>query len=74
MAIKGTGGDFVKINTTAIKAAIAEKGMTQRETAEKAGIAQPQFSTMLARGTATCKSAGRIAAALEVPVAAILEP
>ena len=64
----------MKINTNMIKATIAEKGMTQRETAEKAGISQPQFSTMLARGTATCKSAGRIAAALEVPVTVILEP
>lgn len=64
----------MKIKTAVIKATIAEKGLTQRETAARAGIAQPQFSTMLARGTATCKSAGRIAAALEVPVAAILEP
>ena len=64
----------MKINTAVIKAAIAEKGLTQRETAEKAGFAQPQFSAMLARGTATCKSAGRIAAALELPVSAILQP
>ncbi len=64
----------MKINTTAIKAAIAEKGLTQREAAERAGITQPQLSATLARGTATCKSAGRIAAALELPVAAILEP
>lgn len=54
----------IKINVGRVKAALASKGLTTEEAAEKAGITQSRFRRILSEGQCSSISLGRIARVL----------
>jgi DNA-binding Xre family transcriptional regulator len=56
----------------AIKKIMAEKLMTQTDLAKIAGLTKPSISRVLAKGTCTIKSCGKIAKALGVDLSEIV--
>lgn len=61
----------MNIKRSQIEILQAERGITQAELAAQAKISRQCLSTIIRRGTCTPKTAGRLAAALDVPVAEI---
>ena len=61
------------INTQRIEVMLAERGLTKAALAEVCGISRQNVSTIIRRGTCEPKTAGKLAAGLEVPVAEIIE-
>ena len=62
----------MNIDTVKIEILIAERMTTQKSVAEKCGIARQNLNAILKRKTCMPKTAGRIADALNVPVAEII--
>lgn len=60
------------INATKIETKIAEQGLTKKALATRCGISAQNISTIIRRGTCEPKTAGKLAAALGVPVADII--
>ena len=58
----------IKLDTLAIKKLMAEKRMTTAEVARLSGINSNTITRVTKRGTCTVKTAGSIAAALDVSV------
>lgn len=63
----------MKINRRRILIAMAESGMTKKEIAEKANLYTQSLKTILNRGTCEPRTVGKIAKALGVSVAEIME-
>lgn len=63
----------MKLNTWKIKLLLAEKGMNQADLAVKCGVNRQQINEILSRETCSLKTLGRIAKALDVPVAEIVK-
>lgn len=61
------------INKQQIERSLAEKGMSKSALAEKCGVSRQSISTILGRGTCEPKTAGKLAAALGVTVAEIVQ-
>lgn len=61
----------MKVKGSKIEILQAEQGITQTELAAQAKISRQCLSTIIRRGTCAPKTAGRLAAALGVPVAEI---
>lgn len=62
----------MKINRTKIETVMAENQLTLSQLSMASGIAKQNISTIMRRGTCTPRTAGRIAAGLQLPVAAIV--
>ena len=62
----------MKISRTKIESIMAENQMTLSQLSTASGIAEQNISTVIRRGTCTPRTAGRIAAGLQLPVAAII--
>lgn len=62
----------VQLNDVAIAIALARKRMTRKELCDMTNINQGNFSTMMKRGKVRPKTAGTIAAALDVDVTEII--
>ena len=62
----------MKINRTKIETVMAENQITLSQLSMASGIAKQNISTIMRRGTCTPRTAGRIAAGLQLPVAAIV--
>lgn len=54
----------MQLDTHKIKLALVTRGMTQRELAYNSGISRQSVSTILARGTCSSVTAGKIAKGL----------
>lgn len=63
----------MNISSLKIEIEMAEKGLTKQELADRCGIARQNVGAIIRRGTCEPKTAGKLAAGLGVPVAAILE-
>lgn len=63
----------LKLNALRIETILAEQGITKSALACRCGISRQNISTILRRGTAEPKTAGRLAGGLGVPVADIVE-
>lgn len=61
------------INTQRIETMMAERGLTKKALAESCGISAQNVSTIIRRGTAEPKTAGKLARGLGVPVAEIIK-
>lgn len=61
----------MRFNHFEVQNLIAEKGLTQTEFAQMAGLRRQSLSLILSRGTASLATIGKIAKALDVPVASI---
>lgn len=61
------------INKQQIERSLAEKGMSKSALAEKCGVSRQSISTILGRGTCEPKTVGKLAAALGVTVAEIVQ-
>jgi DNA-binding Xre family transcriptional regulator len=68
-----TGGEPMKLNTWKIKLILAEKEMNQSDLAVKCGVNRQQINEILSRESCTLKTLGRIAKALDIPVAEIVK-
>ena len=62
----------MKLNTAKIDILLAKKIWTKTMLAEKCGVARQNISSVLVRGICEPKTAGKIAAALEVDVESII--
>lgn len=62
----------MKINTSKIEIALAERNMTWSQLALASGISRQNITTIVRRGSCTPRTAGRIATGLQLPVAAIV--
>lgn len=60
------------LNTQRIELMLAERGLTKSALAENCGISRQNVSTIIRRGTCEPKTAGKLAAGLDVPVAEII--
>lgn len=58
----------MKLDTHKISVALAEKELTRTALAEKSGISRQSLSTILARGTCSPVTAGRLAKGLGLKV------
>ncbi len=63
----------MKLNTWKIKLILAEKEMNQADLAVKCGVNRQRINELLSRATCSLKTLGRIAKALDVPVAEIVK-
>lgn len=63
----------MKLNTWKIKLSLADKEMNQADLAVKCGVNRQQINEILSRETCSLKTLGRIAKALDVPVAEIVK-
>lgn len=63
----------MKIDSIKIKLLMAEQEINQTVLSERCGIARQNVSTLLARGTCSVVSAGKIAKALGIPVREIIK-
>ena len=63
----------MKLNVWKIKLLLAEKEMNQADLAVKCGVNRQQINEILSRETCSLKTLGRIAKALDVPVAKIVK-
>ena len=63
----------MKLNTWKIKLILAEKEMNQSDLAVKIGMNRQQINELLSRETCSLKTLGRIAKALDIPVAEIVK-
>lgn len=63
----------MKLNALKIKLILAEREMNQSDLAAKIGVNRQQVNDFLSRETCTLKTLGRIAKALDVPVAEIVK-
>lgn len=63
----------MKIDTIKVQLLLAEQEMTKTDLAEKSGICRQNISIILGRGTCTPATAGKIAKALDIPVAEIVK-
>lgn len=61
------------INKQQIERSLAEKGMSKSALAEKCGVSRQSISTILGRGTCEPKTVSKLAAALGVTVAEIVQ-
>jgi len=61
------------INVQYIETKLAEQGLTKTAYAQNCGISRQNVSTILRRGTAEPKTAGKLAVGLRVPVADIIK-
>ena len=66
-------GEKMKILKSKLFVIMATSGITQGDIAKKMGVSRSYISTVLARGTCSPKTAGRIAKALNVSVESIVE-
>lgn len=64
---------MMKLNAWKIKLVLAEKGMNQADLAIKCGVNRQQINEILSRESCTLKTLGRIAKALDIPVAEIVK-
>lgn len=58
----------MRINSFRINAQLARQGMTQSELAKKTGMTRQATSTLIRRGSCEPRTAGKIAAALNIDV------
>ena len=63
----------MRVNTSKIKAILAERDMAQKDLAAIAGMSSQSISAILTRGTCELKNAGKIARGLNVPVSEIMK-
>lgn len=63
----------MKIDTNKVTLILAEQEMTKKVLAEKSGICRQNISIILGRGTCTPATAGKIAKALDIPIAEIIK-
>lgn len=63
----------MKLNTWKIKLILAEREMNQSDLAVKIGVNRQQVNEILGRESCSLKTLGRIAKALDVPVAEIVK-
>lgn len=63
----------MNINTTQLQIAMAERRMSLTQLSERSGVAKQNISTIIRRGTCTPKTAGKLAAGLNVPVKEIVK-
>ena len=63
----------MKLDAQKIRLILANKEMNQSDLAIKIGVNRQQVNEVLSRGTCSLKTLGRIAKALDVPVAAIVK-
>ena len=63
----------MKLNAWKIKLILAEKEMNQADLAVKCSVNRQQINEILSRETCSLKTLGRMAKALEVPVAEIVK-
>lgn len=63
----------MNVSRTRIDAILAERGLTQTALAANSGLSRQSISTILTRGTCAPKSAGKLARALGVEVAELME-
>ncbi len=63
----------MRLSKSKIMVLLAERGLTMAQAAALVGMLPNNFSSLLSRGTCQTTTAGRIAAALEVPVSSIVE-
>ena len=63
----------MKLNVWKIKLLLAEKEMNQTDLAVKCSVNRQQINEILSRETCSLKTLGRIAKALDVPVAEIVK-
>lgn len=63
----------MKLNAWKIKLILAEKEMNQSDLAVKCGVNRQQINEILSRESCSLKTLGRIAKALDVPVAEIVK-
>lgn len=63
----------MKLNAWKIKLILAEKEMNQSDLAVKCGVNRQQINEILSRETCSLKTLGRIAKALDIPVAEIVK-
>ena len=78
MAQKGSvwsyiGGGYLKIKVMEIKKIMAESGWNNSVLAKESGISRQSISTILARGSCSIPSAGKIARALGVELETIMK-
>ena len=66
-------GRNIVIDTTKIEIIMADRCLTQKELAERYGIATSTIRTVLKRGSCTTKTAGTLAAALGISVRDIIK-
>lgn len=58
----------MKVNSFRINTHLARQGLTQAELAKRSGTTRQALSTLIRRGTCEPRTAGKIAAALNIPV------
>lgn len=63
----------MKLNAWKIKLILAEQEMNQSDLAVKIGVNRQQVNEILSRESCSLKTLGRIAKALDVPVAEIVK-
>lgn len=75
MFLQGTVKEVLdmKLNVLRIKLFLGQRGWTQGKLAERAGISRQTLCAILARGSASPRSAVRLADALGVPLEQIAE-
>ena len=61
----------MNINTMQLQIVMAEKRMSLTQLSERSGVAKQNISTIIRRGTCTPKTAGKLAAGLDVSVSEI---
>lgn len=62
----------MKINVIRIESILAERDMTKSAFAERCGVSRQNISTIIRRGTCEPRTAGKLAAGLDVSVAEII--
>ena len=63
----------MKVNSIKIESLLAVQGLTKTELAKKAGMSRQNVSTVVRRGTCEPRTAGKLASALGVDIADIIE-
>lgn len=63
----------MKVNAIKIESLLAVQGLTKTELAKKAGMSRQNVSTVVRRGTCEPRTAGKLASALGVDIADIIE-
>ena len=63
----------MKISAVRIETRLAELGMTKASLAERCGVSRQSVSTVIRRGSCEPKTAGKLAAGLDIEVKDIVE-
>ena len=63
----------MNINTTQLQIVMAGRRMSLTQLSERSGVAKQNISTIIRRGTCTPKTAGKLAAGLDVSVREIVK-